>query len=57
MSNYDEIKMLVEASRRALSGKIDKSYNNDIRKRYGLLSEQQVEKEIKITDDEETQFT
>jgi hypothetical protein len=57
MSNYDEIKMLVEASRRALSGKMNESYNNDIRKKYGLLTEQPVEKEIKITDDEETELT
>ena len=57
MSNYDEIKMLVEASRRALSGKMNESYNNDIRKKYGLLTEQPVEKEIKITDDKETELT
>jgi hypothetical protein len=57
MSNYDEIKMLVEASRRALSGKMNESYNNEIRKKYGLLTEQPVEKEIKITDDKETELT
>ncbi len=57
MSNYDEIKMLVEASRRALSGKMNESYNNEIRKKYGLLTEQPVKKEIKITDEEETELT
>jgi hypothetical protein len=57
MSNYDEIKMLVEASRRALSGKMNESYNNEIRKKYGLLTEQPVEKEIKITDNKETELT
>ena len=57
MSNYDEIKMLVEASRRALSGKMNESYNNEIRKKYGLLTEQPVEKDIKITDDKETELT
>ena len=56
MKNYDEIKMLVEASRRALSGRINES-NNDIRKQYGLLSEQTVEKELDITNSEETDFT
>lgn len=57
MNNYDEIKMLVEASRRALSGKMNESHNNEIRQKYGLLTEQPVEKEIKITDDEETELT
>jgi hypothetical protein len=57
MNNYDEIKMLVEASRRALSGKMNESHNNEIRQKYGLLTEQPVEKELKITDDEETEFT
>lgn len=32
MNNYDEIKMLVEASRRALSGKLNENHNSDIRK-------------------------
>lgn len=40
MNNYDEIKMLVEASRRALSGKLNENYNTDIRKQYGLIIEQ-----------------
>lgn len=40
MNNYDEIKMLVEASRRALSGKLNEDHNTDIRKQYGLIVEQ-----------------
>lgn len=52
MNNYDEIKMLVEASRKALSKRIDENLNKDIRKKYGLLTEQsEVELEID-TDDE-----
>jgi hypothetical protein len=50
MNNYDEIKMLVEASRRALAGNVNESNRTDIRKQYGLLTEQNVEdtKEIDI---------
>lgn len=40
MNNYDEIKMLVEASRRALSGRLNENHNTDIRKQYGLIIEQ-----------------
>lgn len=43
MNNYDEIKMLVEASRRALSKKLNENQSTDIRKQYGLLTEQPVE--------------
>jgi hypothetical protein len=43
MNNYDEIKMLVEASRRALSKKLNESQSTDIRKQYNLLTEQPVE--------------
>jgi hypothetical protein len=52
MNNYDEIKMLVEASRRALAGNMNESNTTDIRKQYGLLTEQNVEdtKEINIDD-------
>jgi hypothetical protein len=39
MNNYDEIKNLVEASRRALNGKLNENQTNDIRKKYGLLTE------------------
>ena len=40
MNNYDEIKMLVEASRRALKGKVNESNSTDFRKQYGLIIEQ-----------------
>jgi hypothetical protein len=51
MKNYDEIKMLVEASRRALAGKMNESNITDIRKQYGLITEQEVGSgEIKIDD-------
>jgi len=40
MNNYDEIKMLVEASRRALKGNVNESNSTDIRKQYGLIIEQ-----------------
>jgi len=43
MNNYDEIKMLVEASRRALSKQLNENQSTDIRKQYGLLTEQPVE--------------
>jgi hypothetical protein len=50
MNNYDEIKMLVEASRRALSGKLNENHNTDIRKQYGLIKEQVETGEIEIDD-------
>jgi len=40
MNNYDEIKKLIEASRKALNGKINESSKTEIRKQYGLLLEQ-----------------
>jgi hypothetical protein len=43
MNNYDEIRMLVEASRRALSKQLNENQSTDIRKQYGLLTEQPVE--------------
>ena len=55
MNNYDEIKMLVEASRKALSGRLNENLNKDIRKKYGLLTEQSEESEVELeidTDDE-----
>jgi|LakMenE18May11ns_1017448.scaffolds.fasta_scaffold9396877_2 hypothetical protein len=54
MNNYDEIKMLVEASRRALAGNVNESNTTDIRKQYGLINEQKVvdTKEIDIEDTE-----
>ena len=54
MKSYDEIKMLVEASRRALSGNMNESNSTDIRKQYGIITEQKVvdTKEIDIEDTE-----
>jgi hypothetical protein len=52
MSNYDEIKRLVEASRRALSGKLNESSTKDIRKQYTLITEQEVEDQVDIETDE-----
>ena len=50
MNNYDEIKMLVEASRRALSGKKNENHHSDIRKQYGLITEQNETDEVEIDD-------
>jgi hypothetical protein len=54
MKSYDVIKMLVEASRRALSGNMNESNSTDIRKQYGIITEQKVvdTKEIDIEDTE-----
>ena len=52
MSNYDEIKRLVEVSRRALSGKLNESSTKDIRKQYTLITEQEVEDQVDIETDE-----
>jgi hypothetical protein len=50
MNNYDEIKILIEASRRALSGKLNENHNTDIRKQYGLIKEQVETDEVEIDD-------
>ena len=50
MNNYDEIKMLVEASRRALSGKLNENRASDIRRQYGLIVEQIETDEVEIDD-------
>ena len=50
MKNYDEIKMLVEASRRALSGKLNENRASDIRRQYGLIIEQFETDEVEIDD-------
>lgn len=50
MNNYDEIKMLVEASRRALSTKKNENHHSDIRKQYGLITEQIETDEVEIDD-------
>jgi|LakMenE01Jun11ns_1017448.scaffolds.fasta_scaffold9646365_2 hypothetical protein len=52
MNNYDEIKMLVEASRRALAGNMNESNTTDIRKQYGLLTEQEIQDTTEIKVDE-----
>ena len=44
MSNYEEIKKLVESSRKVFSN-INEATKNDIRSKYGMLTEQPVEKE------------
>jgi hypothetical protein len=43
---------LVEASRRALSGKLNESSTKDIRKQYTLITEQEVEDQVDIETDE-----
>jgi hypothetical protein len=48
MSKYDEIKMLVEASRKALSGKMNEGSTNDIRKQYSLIKEQAEETDVDV---------
>ena len=45
MSNYEEIKKLVENSRKIFSN-MNESAKNEIRGKYSLLTEQPVEKEI-----------
>lgn len=48
MNSYDEIKKLVESSRKVFS-KINESTKNDIKTQYGIISEQTVEnKEIEV---------
>lgn len=44
MNNYEEIKNLIEASRKALSKNINESSKIQIRKQYGVLNEQMEEK-------------
>jgi hypothetical protein len=55
MNNYDEIKKLVETSRKVLSNKLNETYNEDIRKKYTLLTEQS--SEIEIEDEKEIDFS
>lgn len=47
MNNYEEIKMLVEASRKALTKKNDQDTIH-IRKKYGLITEAEEESELEI---------
>ena len=46
MNKYDEIQSLLNASRRALGGNLQESQNRDILKKYSILTEQPVEKEL-----------
>jgi len=55
MNNYEEIKNLIEASRRALSKNINESSKKQIRKQYGLLNEQK-EEEIDVDIDADVSF-
>lgn len=53
MSKYDEIKMLVDASRKALSGKMNEGRTNDIRKQYSLITEQVDQTDVDVDVDME----
>lgn len=55
MNNYEEIKNLIEASRRALSKNINESSKKQIRKQYGLLNEQK-EEEVDVDIDADVSF-
>ena len=53
MNKYDEIQSLLNASRRALGRNLQESQNRDILRKYGLLTEQPVEKELNQEFEEE----
>jgi hypothetical protein len=55
MNNYEEIKNLIEASRKALSKNINESSKKQIRKQYGLLIEQK-EEEVDVEIDADASF-
>ena len=55
MNNYEEIKNLIEASRRVLSKNINESSKKQIRKQYGLLNEQK-EEEVDVDIDADVSF-
>lgn len=55
MNNYEEIKNLIEASRKALSKNINESSKKQIRKQYGLLNEQK-EEEVDVDIDADISF-
>jgi hypothetical protein len=55
MNNYEEIKNLIEASRKALSKNINESSKKQIRKQYGLLNEQK-EEEVDVDIDADVSF-
>ena len=45
MNNYDEIKSLLNASRKIIGGRLHESQNNEILKKHNLITEQEVEVE------------
>jgi hypothetical protein len=55
MSNYDEIKNLIRASRNAFNTNLNEDAQR-IKKQYGLLTEQPVEKEEEVVKDENQMF-
>jgi hypothetical protein len=55
MNNYEEIKNLIEASRKALSKNINENSKKQIRKQYGLLNEQK-EEEVDVDIDADVSF-
>jgi hypothetical protein len=55
MSNYEEIKNLIRASRQAFNSNLNEE-DQRIKKQYGLLTEQPVEKEEEIVKDENQSF-
>lgn len=48
MNNYDEIKKLIEASRKVLNANINESSKSEIRKQYGLILEREEEVDLDI---------
>lgn len=48
MNNYDEIKKLISASRKALSNKLNEGNTNEILKKHGLILEQDTNNEMDI---------
>jgi len=48
MNNYDEIKKLIEASRKVLNANINESSKSEIRKQYGLILEREEEVDLTI---------
>lgn len=55
MSNYEEIKNLIRASRNAFNTNLNEDTQR-IKKQYGLLTEQPVEKEEEVVKDEDQSF-
>lgn len=53
MNNYDEIKSLLNASRKILGGNLNESQNRDILRKHNLIMEQPLEKELDTEEMEE----